>query len=118
MTAPNIVSVATITGKTAVANLTTSAANVITNSAGSNSVIKVNNIMMSNYTAGSLTGNIYLNRSGTQSVLAGTVTVPGYSLLTIIGKDTSFYMEEGDVLQANSSANSSISITTSYEIIS
>jgi len=47
MAAPNIVNVTTITGKTAVANVTTVTANVITNAAGSSTVVKLNNITLS-----------------------------------------------------------------------
>jgi hypothetical protein len=38
--------------------------------------------------------------------------------LVLLGKDTSFYLEEGDVIQANTSANASVTFAGSYEIIS
>ena len=40
------------------------------------------------------------------------------STLVVVAKDTSFYMEEGDVLQINASANSSVHGVVSYEVIS
>ena len=42
MAAPNIVNVATINGKTAVANVSTVAADIVTNSAASGKVFKIN----------------------------------------------------------------------------
>jgi len=48
MAAPNIVNVATITGKTAVLAVTTSATAIVTNSAASGKVFKVNALYVSN----------------------------------------------------------------------
>ena len=64
MAAPNIVSLTTITGKTAVANVTTVSANVITNAAASGSVLKINNIVLSNYTSATATGNVKTKVAG------------------------------------------------------
>ena len=48
MAAPNIVNVATITGKSAVLAITTSATAIVTNSASSGKVFKVNALYVSN----------------------------------------------------------------------
>lgn len=48
MAAPNIVNVTTIIGKTAVLAVTTSATAIVTNSAGSNKVFKINSLNISN----------------------------------------------------------------------
>jgi hypothetical protein len=48
MAAPNIVNVATITGKTAVQAVGTSATAIVTNSAASGKVFKVNALYVSN----------------------------------------------------------------------
>ena len=117
MAAPNLLSATTITGKTAVAALTTATANIITNSSGSNTVDKIENIVLSNYTASTVTANVMLNRSATLYYIGGNVSIPANSTLILIAKDTSIYLEEGDVIQANVSANSSISMTSSYELI-
>ncbi len=116
MAAPNIVNVTTITGKTSVANVTTVLANVITVSA--NTVDKINDILLTNTSGATVTVNVSILRSGTNWPIAGGVNVPGNSLLTLLGKDTAIYLEEGDALQANSSANVAITLLTSYEIIS
>ena len=118
MANPNIVSVTSIYGNTALNNLTTATTNVLTNSAASGSVHKLNNIMLSNYSANTTLANVVLDRSSTKYFLGGNVSIPATSTLVLLAKDTSIYMLEGDVLQANVSANASVTITTSYETIS
>jgi hypothetical protein len=117
MAAPNIVNVTTITGKTAVAVLTTSAADIISNASGSNTVVKVNNLAVANYTGSSVTTTVTVVRSATSYYLAGTITVPANSTLVVVGKDTGIYLEEGDKIQALASAGTSASVIASYEII-
>jgi hypothetical protein len=116
MAAPNIVNVTTITGKTTLANVTTVLANVI--AVSTNTVDKINDILLTNYSGTTVTANVSILRSGVNYPIAGAINVPGNSLLTLIGKDTALYLEEGDALQANCSVNVAISLTTSYEIIS
>jgi hypothetical protein len=106
-----------MTGKTAQALLTTVTSNVITNSAASSTVDKLNNIILSNYTSSAVTANVMINRSSTLYYLGGNISIPANSTLVLLGKDTAIYLEEGDVLQANVSANTSISMSASYEII-
>lgn len=115
MAAPNVINITNLTCKSAVAALTTATSNVITVS--SNTVIKVNDIILSNYSSNSITANLLFNRSATAYFVAGNVTVPAFSTLVVIGKDSPIYLEEGDVLQANVSANTAVHFTSSYEII-
>lgn len=117
MAAPNIVNVATITAKTALAALATTTSNVITNSTGSSTVAKINNITLANYSSSSVTASVFVNRSATLYYIAGGVNIPANSTLVLMAKDTSIYMEEGDVLQANVSSNSAVSASASYELI-
>lgn len=117
MSNPNIVNVSTIYGKTALAALTTTTANVITNASGSNTIVKVEDILLTNYTSSAVGANIVINRSATTYYLGGNVSIPANSTLILIAKDSMVYLEEGDVIQANVTANSSISFTSSYEII-
>lgn len=117
MAAPNIIGATTITGKTALTNLTTVTSNVITNSASSGTVDKLNNIVLSNYTSSAVGANVVINRSSTTYYIAGNVSIPANSLLVLLAKDSQIYLEEGDVLQANVTANSSVTMTASYELI-
>ena len=117
MAAPNIVNVSTIFGKTALQLVTATMANVIVNAANSGTVVKLNDVMISNFTSTAITTNVVVGRGSSLFYLAGTMAVPANSALMVIAKDTVIYMEEGDYLQANASA-SSAHITASYEIIS
>jgi hypothetical protein len=117
MAAPNILTIATLTGKTALSTLTTATGNIITNSAASNTVNKLNEVVITNYTSSNITANVMLNRSSTAFFLAGNISIPSFSALVVVAKDTQVYMEEGDVLQANVSANSAGHIYASYEIM-
>lgn len=118
MAAPNLLGTTTVTGKTALATLTTVTANVITNSSSSGTVDKLNSIVLSNYSSSAVSANVMINRSATVYYIGGTVSIPANSTLVLLGKDTSLYLEEGDVLQANVSANTSVSMSASYELMS
>jgi hypothetical protein len=118
MSSPNIVNVTTIYGNTAVSAITTVTSNILTNSANSNSVIKLNNIIIANYTSNNIGTTVILNRSSSSHYLAGNITVPANSTLVVLGKDTGIYMLEGDIIQASATANTSASFIASYEVIS
>ena len=118
MTAPNVVNVANITGKMAMANLTTVSANLVANASGSNTLVKINQVTVSNTTGTAASVYLSILRSSVNYAIASNVSVPGASSLSVVGKDTMLYLEEGDALQANASANTTIQITSSYEIIS
>ena len=117
MAAPNIVNVATITGKTAYAQLTTTLSNVITNSSTSGNVIKLNDVLLANYTTSSIQANVAVGRGSSNFYIAGNMSVPGNSTLVVTAKDVFIYMEEGDYLLANASSATAAQIICSYEVI-
>lgn len=117
MANPNLVNVTSIVGNTEVSALTTTTGNIVTNSAASNTVVKLNLVSVSNYSNAAITSNVMMNRSSTNYYLVGSVSVPANSTLVVISKDQSLYMLEGDVLQANVSANSSASMIASFETL-
>lgn len=119
MAAPNIVNVATITGKTVGAALGTSSADIVTNSAGSGKVFKVNAIYISNIDGtnnASATVGIYKASGATTYRLASTILVPINSTLDVVSK--AIYLEEGDKVTSLASAVSRLEIVVSYEEIS
>lgn len=119
MAAPNIVGVTTINANTAMLLANNVGMNaVISNVAGSNAVIKVNTVLVSNYGANTITTNVDLYRGGVSYPISGNISVPGFSTLISSSKDTAFYLVEGDTLRANTSANNVAAITASYETIS
>tara|TARA_Y100000588_G_C14005254_1_gene817482 strand:+ start:84 stop:437 length:354 start_codon:yes stop_codon:yes gene_type:complete len=117
MAAPNIVNVGTITGKTAVQAVGTSATAIVTNSASSNKVFKVNALYVSNIDGtNAATVNVDLYRSSTAYHVAKTVAVPADTTLDVISK--ALYLEEGDAIRLTASATSDLEAVCSYEEIS
>ena len=116
MAAPNVVNVATITGKTAVQAVGTSATAIVTNSSGSNKVLKVNALYVSNVDgANSFNITVDLYRGTTAYRLALTIPVPARATLEVITKP--IYLEEGDSLRLTASGNSGLEAVCSYEEI-
>lgn len=119
MAAPNIVNVTTITGKTALANATTVASNVVVNPASSNTVLKLNSIIVSNVdgtNAADVTVSIL--RASNSFAIASTVSVAADASLVVISKENTIYLEEGDAITCVASANNDLQIICSYEEIS
>ena len=117
MAAPNIVNVSTITGKTAVQAVGTSATAIVTNSAASGKVFKVNALYVSNVDGtDNAEINVDLYRSSTAYHIAKTVVVPADATLDVISK--ALYLEEGDALRLTANAASDLEAVCSYEEIS
>lgn len=118
MAAPNIVNVSAIYGKTAVLNVTTSATNIVANSAASGKVLKVNSLVIANVdgaASADVTASVY--RSTTEYCLASTMPVAADSRVVVISKDTLIYLEEGDSLRLTASADGDLQAVCSYEEI-
>ena len=117
MAAPNIVDVSTIIGKTAVQAVGTSATAIVTNSAASGKVLKVNALYVSNVDGtDNAEINIDLFRSSTAYHIAKTIVVPADATLDVMSK--SLYLEEGDTLRLTANAASDLEAVCSYEEIS
>ena len=124
MTAPNIVNVTTITGKTNVVSLTTtSATEVVSNAASSNKVFKINSLVVSNVdgtNAADITISLYSedNIGGTATEIVKTISVPADASLVVIDKNTSIYLEEDKSIGATAGAANDLKVVCSYEEIS
>jgi hypothetical protein len=119
MAAPNIVNVSTIIGKTAVQAVGTSATAIVTNSAASGKVFKINSLVIANID-GTNSADITVEffRSSVAYDIAKTIAVPADATLVVISKDTAIYLEEGDELRLLASAASDLEAVCSYEEIS
>ena len=117
MAAPNIVEVSTITAKTAVQAIGTSATAIVSNSASSGKVFKINALYISNVDG---TNNAEINvdfyRSSTAYHIAKTIVVPADATLDVISKPV--YLEEGDSLRLTANAASDLEAVCSYEELS
>ena len=124
MTAPNIVNVTTITGKTNVVSLTTTNATlVVENPVSSNEVFKINSLVVSNVdgtNAADITISLYSedNIGGTATQIVSTVSVPADASLVVIDKNTSIYLEEDKSIGATAGAANDLKVVVSYEEIS
>ena len=124
MSAPNIVNVATITGKTAVISLTsTNATTLVSNAASSSKVFKVNSITVANVdgtNAAVITVSYYSQDDigGTATEIVKTVSVPADSTLVVVDKNTSIYLEEDKSIGAQAAVANDLKVLCSYEEIS
>jgi len=116
MAAPNIVNVSTIIGKTAVQLVDTSATAIVTNSADSGKVLKVNLLQVANVdgtNAADITADIF--RSSNAYRLASTIAVPADASIVLL--DKAIYLEEGDSLRLTAGSAGDLEAICSYEEI-
>ena len=130
MSAPNIVNVATITGKIFYDALAdTNLTSLVLNPASSGKVFKINMLTAANVDGtNAATVDVSYHPATTTAVgstvsstgyhLAKTITVPADATLVVISKDTSIYMEESSVLAVKASVADDIDFVVSYEEIS
>ena len=123
MANPNIVSVASIYGKTVYdTDVAATAASLVSNAASSGKILKINSLIIANID-GTNSADITVTLrnaagSSTYSTLASTIAVPNDATLVVISKDTAIYLEEDMSLYVLASAAGDLSATCSYEEIS
>jgi hypothetical protein len=130
MAAPNIASLTTITGKTTYFTPTgTTAVVLLTNAASSNTVLKINQIVVANVdgtNAVDATVSIYTNGAvaqgsapsgGTAFPIASTVSVPADASLIVTDKTTAIYLEENTCISITSGTASKLTFSVSYELM-
>lgn len=124
MTAPNIVNVTTIIGKSAtIALSTTSATTLVSNAAASGKVFKINMIQIANVdgtNACDVTVDLHSAASGggTAFSLVSTISVPADASLVVLDKSTSVYLEEDRSITATAGTANDLEVIVSYEEIS
>jgi hypothetical protein len=121
MAAPNIVNVSTIIAKSVGLAVTTSATAIVTNTANSNKVFKINSLIIANINGTSsadITATVFKAGVSTSYNIAFTIAVPNDATLVLISKDSGVYLEEGDRIDLTASANSFLHGIVSYEEIS
>ena len=119
MSAPNIVNVTSIQGKTVGGLMTTTTTDILHNPASSGKVFKVNSAYVSNVDGvnnADASLDYYNAATSTWLKLLNTVVVPADSTLDVISKG--IYLEEGDKLATTASADGDLHIIISYEEIS
>ena len=131
MSAPNIVNVTTMTGKTTYYTPSgTTAVVLLPNAASSNKVFKINQILAANVdgtNAINATVSLYTNGAvaqgsapsgGTAYPIVYTISVPAGATLNVLDKSTAIYLEENMSISVTSGTASKLTFTVSYEEIS
>jgi hypothetical protein len=117
MAAPNLLNPTTITGKTAVQAVGTSATAIVTNASSSGKALKINALYVSNVDGtNNAEVNVDLFRSSTAYHIGKTIVVPADATLDVISK--AIYLEEGDALRLTANVASDLEAVCSYEEIS
>lgn len=122
MTAPNVVSTATLTLKNSKGALTTSAGTIVNNAASSNLAVKVVSLYVANIdgtNSADVTINVYDQDDvgGTGTAIASTVAVAADSSIVIIDENSPVYLEEDMSLGGIASADSDLVFVASYQEI-
>lgn len=119
MAAPNLLAPTTITGKTAVQAIGTSASAIVSNSAGSGKLLRIVSLIIANVD-GAVSADVTVDhyRSSTARHIAKTVAVAADQSLTIIDRENAIYLEEGDDLRLTASASGDLEAVCSYEEVS
>lgn len=118
MANPNIVNVSTIYGNTAVLAVSSATANIVQNPSSSGAIYKINTLSVANYATNSYSMTVELNVAGTNTNIVKNVVIPANSSLSILGKDTGFYLLENSSIQLSTSQNSAFHAICSWEQIS
>ena len=119
MTAPNIIGVVTITGKSVIGALGTSTASLLQNSASSNKVFKINTILVSNVDGtNSATADISIYDGSNDRYISKGITVPAGATVVLIDKNSFLYLEENHSIRGGASAASDLEILICYEELS
>ena len=129
MSSPNIVNVTSIYGTTTYYTPSgTTAVVLLPNAAASGTVMKINQIVVSNTTgsAANTTVAIYTNGAvsqgsapsgGTAYPVVSVVSVPANASLIAVDKTTAIYLMEGTSITVTSGTSSALTYTISYELI-
>ena len=130
MANPNIAAATSILGTTTYLTPTgTTAVVLLNNTATSNQVFKINQIVAANVNGTSAvdaTVSIYSNGAQTQGnppssgvayPIASTVSVPADASLVVTDKTTAIYLMEGQSITVTSGTANGIAYTISYEVI-
>ena len=120
MANPNIVASTIVLGVTDVSTVGTAATTITTNAVGSNRVLKVNALVLSNIDPlNDIEASADLFRVSRTAAfsIARTVAIPADSSIVFIGRDNPLWLNEGDSLRVLASTTQASAIC-SYEAIS
>lgn len=119
MTAPNLKTPTTITGKIQPYAVTDTLSSALANSASSGKCFRINSITAANLDPSlAFELDVSLYRSTTHTYLCKTVKVDPDTTLVVRNREELLYLEEGDALYAKASSADKIDLLITYEEIS
>lgn len=123
MADPNLLSITTVKGKSVgITPSNTNATVLLANAASSGKSLKINMIIASSSTSGTVTATVAYNTaaagSGTSTPLITAGEIPASASLIVADKQTSFYLEEDTSIVVTSGSANDVSFFVSYEEIS
>jgi hypothetical protein len=116
MANPNLVNVTSIYAKSIQGALTTTVTTDLLTCAA-DKLLKINTIIIANIdgtNAATVTMGI-IKSGGSVVLFASTISVPADATLVLIDKNSSFYLQEGDLIEGGAGADSDLTYTISYE---
>jgi hypothetical protein len=118
--APNLLGLTNIVAKTVGVGIeTTSVVGILTNSASSNKVLKINHLRVTNNSSSSSSFNVfYLDASSTPIGIASNFTIPVGSSIVVIDKDSTTYVEENCSIRVSVANTARLTALVSYEELS
>lgn len=120
MAAPNLLSLTTAKGVTTFANVSTVAANVVTNPASSNKAFRLNSLLF--VSTGVNTSIIaYINSPGrtpSNTYVVDETVLVSNAMFVALDKNTIIYLQEGESLFTLAAANNAAHAILTYEDLS
>ena len=123
MANPNIINVTTLTGNTTYLTPANTTANtLLSNTASSGLVFKINQIVCANVNgASAVNATVAINNAaagaGTNFPIISTIAVPASASVIAVDKTTAVYLMENSSIVVTSGTSSGITYTISYESI-
>ena len=118
MANPNIVNITSLYGNLAIQSVSSITANIVQNASSSGQAYRVNFLSISNVSTNNYSITAEVNVAGSNAALLKNAVIPANSALTIIAKDTSFYLTENSSIQLYTSQNSAFQAVCSWEQLS
>jgi len=115
MANPNIVNVTSIYGGTATQSVGNSLTALVTNSAASGTIIKVDTLILTNTDSAGHTIIADVYRSSTSYPFSYNVSIPPGAIYDALAKY--IYLLEGDTLRVSADTASKVTAVCSYEVI-
>lgn len=117
MSAPNLISATTITGKCVAAAVTAAGVVLVTNASNSNKCLKINALYVSNVDGvDNATVDVQVVIAGSPTHITKTLNVPADATIDVISK--TLYLEENMSVKVIANADDDLEAVCSYEEIS